>query len=1004
MTDSKKHERKIRRLMNPLKNNGQSPRRPRQSKNVFTTKNGTDIRVNRSFNERRKARKDAVARQRAARLSVLPQNRFKRLMYRMHPKRLAAYWFSREGAIMGLKLAGVGIVVCFLLLVGLFAYFRKDLPDITDVSGNNSPGSISYYDKTGQTLLWQDYDAVKRIPVPYERQSDYIRNATIAIEDKDFYSEGAFNVRGIARAAVDNALNKGGPRQGGSTITQQLVKLNLNWTNDRSYTRKIKELILAVELEREYSKNDIITGYLNSAPYGGIEVGVESAARDYFNTTAKDLTLAQAAFLAAIPQAPAYYSPYNTETFEKDLLVGRSNYILDRMVEQKMVTRQEAEAAKKVDVVATVRPLQPKYAGIKAPYFVLAAKNELNSSYLGDSTQRGGWKVYTTLDMDLQNIAEKQVADGIERVRLQGGTVAALIAEDVKTGEIVAAVGGPDFNNEEYGKLNFASSVQVSPGSSVKPYDYASFIDKSNNVGGGSVLYDTQGPLPGYACTDKRTPDRQGNNGGNCLQNYDFRYPGPLTLRYALGGSRNVPAVKAVLSMDADQVKSVNKNISVINGLMAKDKAYVCYPPGTDVFAATPKDESQCYGSSALGDGAYLHLDDHVNGIASLSRLGQAMKKTYISRIIDADNKPIEMHKRDTKQIIRPDSAYIINDMASDRKASYLNGLNSCAGPCSFHDYKGWKFAIKTGTTNDAYDGLMASWSGRYAAVAWVGHHTRTVEMSGSMERMTGPIVRGWMQGAHDKLGGEPQNWQQPKGVKTLPAYVIRSKVSRLGESVPSSATDLYPSWYQPKTTSNASATIDRVSNKIATDCTPEAAKQFVSNSNANNFSVDQFVGGSRGGANMSATDDIHRCDDQKPSVNLTVSSNGSGNPTTTCDEDGCTITATVTQGTHALASDRFPGKLTLTVNGQNVRSFDISGTGSPQTFSHSFTPSGDGTAQISANVTDSVLYGASNSTSVSTSGGGGGNNDDEDDEQAVAPLGNGRRGGRSSLLNPFGT
>jgi penicillin-binding protein 1A len=362
-------------------NNGQSPRRSRnrRSNNVFTTKSGTDIRLNRSFADRRRAHKDAAARQRAARLSSLPSNRFKRVLYMLEPRRVAAYWFSREGAIMGLKITGVGIVVCFLLLVGLFAYFRKDLPNITDVNGNNMPGSVSYYDKTGQTLLWQDYDAVKRIPVEHDKISEYVKNATIAIEDKDFYKQGAFNVRGIMRAAYHDVRNQGGPVQGGSTITQQLVKLSENWTNERTISRKIKELILAVELERSYSKQDILTGYLNLAPYGGIEIGVESAARDYFGTTAKDLTLAQATFLAAIPQAPAYYSPYS-DYFEKDDLIGRQHYILDRMVEQNMVTKKEADEAKKVDIVASVKPLQPKYQGIKAPYFVLAAKDELEKT------------------------------------------------------------------------------------------------------------------------------------------------------------------------------------------------------------------------------------------------------------------------------------------------------------------------------------------------------------------------------------------------------------------------------------------------------------------------------------------------------------------------------------------------------------------------------------------------------------------------------------------------
>lgn len=956
-------------------NNGPSPRRSRsrRSKNVFTTKSGTDIRLNRSFADRRRAHKDAVARQRAARLSALPSSKLKRLLYMMHPKRMAQYWFSREGAIMALKITGVGIVVCFILMVGLFAYFRKDLPNITDIDGNSMPGSVSYYDRTGQTLLWQDYDAVKRIPVESDKIAEHVKNATIAIEDKDFYNQGAFNVRGIMRAAWHDVRNQGGPIQGGSTITQQLVKLSENWTNERTISRKIKEIILAVELERSYSKEDILTGYLNLAPYGGIEVGVEAAARDYFGTTAKDLNLAQASFLAAIPQAPAYYSPYS-EAFERDDLLGRQHYILDRMVEQKMITKQEAEEAKKVDIVASVKPLQPKYQGIKAPYFVLAAKDELEKTYLSKTTTLGGWHINTTLDLGLQDLAEQQVSKGMTQVRNQKGDSAAFVAQDVKTGEVVAAVGGSDFNNEEYGKLNFAHSVQISPGSTFKPYDYAALIDKGNNVGGGSVLYDTQGPLPGYPCTDKRRPDRNGENGGNCLQNYDFGYPGPLTLRYALGGSRNVPAVKAMLTVGTD------KTIKVANDLMAKENAYKCYAQGTDVFTATKEDESQCYGSSAIGDGAYLHLDDHVNGIASLARLGSAMPHTYINSIKDAKGKTVQLKKRETKQAVRPDAAYIINDMAADARASYLRGLNSCAGPCSFHDYKGWKFAIKTGTTNDAYDGLMASWSSRYAAMVWVGHHTRTQAMRDGMERMTAPIVRGWMQQAHDKVG-KVENWTQPAGIKTQPAFVIRSKVSRLGEQVPSPATDLYPSWYTPKSSNTGSATIDKISNKIATDCTPEAAKQVVGNSNANSFSVDQFAGGNAANANLTATDDIHKCDDIKPTVNLTVAANGNGSQTNICDEDGCTITATISQGTHPLASGSFPGKLTFTVNGTTIKTVDITGTNSPQTFSVDYEPTADGPATVSVAFTDSVLYAASASQSVTLDqrGGGNGNNDGGD-------------------------
>jgi len=250
----------------------------RKSKNTFVTKSGQTIKINRTLKEKVLAAKDVRSRRRAERLAGMPKSPVKRFFYRMQPKRLYKYWFSREGAIMALKVLGISIIAGFILLVGVFAYFRKDLPNLKDISGNSLGGSIRYYDKTGQTLLWEDYDAVKRIPVQDDQISPYIKDATVAIEDKDFFKHGGFDVRGIVRAGLNNVVGHNGT-QGGSTITQQLVKLNNDWTKDRTYTRKIKEIILSVELERTYSKKEILAGYLNAAPYGNVQYGVEAASR-----------------------------------------------------------------------------------------------------------------------------------------------------------------------------------------------------------------------------------------------------------------------------------------------------------------------------------------------------------------------------------------------------------------------------------------------------------------------------------------------------------------------------------------------------------------------------------------------------------------------------------------------------------------------------------------------------------------------------------------------------
>lgn len=933
-----------------------NPGRRRPGKSTFTTKSGSTINVNQSLSDRVRANRDFKARKRAAYLSSLPQNRWKRLLYRLHPKRMYQYWFSREGAIMALKVAGIGLIVCFILLVGVFAYFRKDLPNIKDISGDNLGGSIVYYDRTGQTVLWQDYNAVKRIPVKTDQISKYVRQATIAIEDKDFYNEGAFNVRGIIRAGVHDITNAGGPVQGGSTITQQLVKLNQDWTQDRTITRKIKELILAVDLEREYSKDDILTGYLNIAPYGNVQYGVESAANDYFGISAKDLDLAQSAFLAAIPQSPGYYSPYNSpkynpstpdDNFGAEDVMHRQKYILDQMVKQGYITKSQADQAKAVDILAQIRPFQQHYSGIKAPYFVLAAKQQLEKKYGAETVKRGGWKVTTTVNMDLQNTAEQLVQKNINNVKRSGGDQQAMVAEDVQTGQIVALVGGQDFNDPNHGQNNYAQRA-LPPGSSFKPYDYAAMINYTTNTGAGSVLYDTQHALKGtdYKCTNKNSPKtdkRSVDDGGpNCLWDYDFSYPGPLTLRYALGGSRNVPAIKAMLTV------GVNKTIKTAEDMMAGDAGYKCYG---DVRQTK---EIDCYASAGIGDGAYLHLDEHVNGLSTLSRLGNAFPATYILKISDSGNKDIYNWKQPKgKQVIKADAAYIVNDMLSDPKASYLRPNQK------FHDYKGWKFAIKTGTTNDNYDGLMTSYSSKYAVVSWVGNQDRLQAMRTGMENLTGPLTRGFMEAAHDKLGAKPVNWAAPTGVKTLPAFVVRKNPSTTtsGAVVPSPTNDLYPSWYQQKQGSS-SQTIDSVSNKLATSCTPEAAKKTVGGANSNIFSADIFVDAGNA-SSVSAPDDIHKCDDTKPSVTLT-------SPSSCSVGTACTFTVTATQGTHAISSQQFPGIVNLYVNGQKVQTQNVNG--SPSTVTFSYTPTDAGPATIKAEVVDSVLYSSTNEASISFS------------------------------------
>lgn len=935
--------------------------RPKRS---ITTRSGKTLKVNRTLASHWKYMKASKSRRKVERMQGLPKSRLKRFVWRLSPRRLANYWFSHDGAIMALKITGIGILALFILTLGVFAFFRKDLPKLNDISGDNLGGSISYYDRTGQTLLWQDYNAVKRVPVASDQISPYMKDATVAIEDRDFFNHRGFDLRGIFRAAMVDILHRNSA-QGGSTITQQLVKLTHDFNQDRNLALKVKELILSVEVERTYTKDQILTGYLNAAPYGGVDYGVQAAASDYFHKNAKDLTLAEASMMAAIPKSPTYYSPYNKTYFDKSAFLDRQHYVLDVMQQTGKITKAQAEEAKKVDILATVQPQQTKYAGIQSPYFVLAAKNELLTRCSGENgscaAKVGGWKVTTTMDAKSQKKAEELVADNYKNISRAGADSEALVVEDVKTGQMVALVGGTDFNNPDFGNINYAQWY-ISPGSSFKPYDYVSLIENTTNTGAGSVLYDVQQALPGYNCTIKGLPPPKGNS--NCLQDYDFKYPGPLSLRYALGGSRNVPAVKAMLTVGTDKV------IDTANQLMAAPNAYKCFNPGVDVNTATAKDEAPCYGASAIGDGAYLHLDQHVNGLASLARLGVAYPQTYILKIEDSSKKPIYEWKQpklgdsNVKQVVRAEAAYILNDMASDPRASYL--------PIKWHNYKGWRNAIKTGTTNNGYDGLMMSWNTQYAVGSWVGYHTRNKALSTFMENLTTPLTRGMMTYLLDNTSVKPEAWQEPAGIQRLPAFVVTIHVG-VSSIEPSPTTDLFPSWFKPKGNVSKSSTIDKVSNKNATTCTPELAKQTVSgNTNGSAFSADTFYPpGSGGSANAESTasDDVHSCSDAKPSIasmfvnGTDVAAGGSA----TCTVGAvCTITITVSAGTHAFTNPQyaqFPGTLNLLVDGQVSQTQAISD--SPSTVSFAY--SGTGSHTIAAQVIDSVLYSAnSNAANLS--------------------------------------
>ena len=306
---------------------------------------------------------------------------------------------------MALKILGVSILLMLLLIGGLFAYFRKDLDKIRpgELAKRVQTTVTKYYDRN-DNLLWEDKGTGNyQLVVEANQISDYLKKATVAIEDRDFYNHHGISVSGMARALLSTASRR--QVQGGSTLTQQLVKqvFFADEAGDRSISgipRKIKEIILAIEVERMYSKDQILSLYLNESPYGGRRNGAESASQTYFGKHAKDLTLAEAALIASIPQNPTYYNPYNTAG--NKALIARQHTTLDYMAEQGVISKAEAEKAKKVDILSTIKPQTEQLENIKAPHFLLMVRNQL-SKELGESVVgRGGLTIKTTLDWRIQ--------------------------------------------------------------------------------------------------------------------------------------------------------------------------------------------------------------------------------------------------------------------------------------------------------------------------------------------------------------------------------------------------------------------------------------------------------------------------------------------------------------------------------------------------------------------------------------------------------------------------
>ena len=564
---------------------------------------------------RSKVKKDKKAKKHAEDLATLPKQPVKRFLMHFHPKRVFHYWFSKRGLKTFLKIIAVLVLLIIITIGGLFLYYKKDLDAIQLDDLKVSETVNTYLDRNGE-VLWEDKgDGDYRLVVDGNEISTYMRQATVAIEDRNFYNHNGIDLWGLIRAAF--ATVSGSSVQGGSTLTQQLIKQVYfsDEAKDRGLSgipRKIKEAILALEVEKMYDKEQIITMYLNESPYGGRRNGVESAAQTYFGKSAKDLTLAESAFLAAIPNNPAVLNPYNE--YGHEALIWRQQYTLDVMAELGYITKEEAEEAKKVNVLDTVRPETNQYDNIKAPHFVLEVKDLLEDKYGVKTMRAGGFTIKTTLDYRAQQMAEQAVANGAALMYANGSDNIALASVDVETAQVIAMVGSADWNIPGYGEVNAATS-QLEPGSSIKPIvDYGPlFMQREGiNYGPGSILKDEN--IDNIYCA--------GYTGTCALRNYTGTWYGNVTIRRALAGSLNIPAVKALY------ISGVENGVSIAQKL--GDKSYCA----SDSFSGGL--------SVAIGSGCTVTPIEHANAYASIARGGVYKELAYVLELKNSSGDIIE--------------------------------------------------------------------------------------------------------------------------------------------------------------------------------------------------------------------------------------------------------------------------------------------------------------------------------------------------------------------------
>jgi len=673
---------------------------------------------------------------------ISPRTRLKLFLFRRKNKKRKFKKTFKKIFILVIWLGIIG----FIGLVSVFAYFAKDLPNPEQITERRIVESTKIYDRTGKILLYDVHGEEKRTVIPFTEIPQQIKNATLVIEDDNFYHHFGIDFAGILRSFLRNIQGKTTTLQGGSTITQQFIK-NAILTPEKTYTRKIKEAILAIEMEIKYSKDEIFDFYLNQVPYGSNAYGIEAAAQTFFNKNAKDLTVAESALLASLTQAPSYFSPYGSHF---DELKWRQEYILERMLNFGYITEEEFKKAKEEEL-----KFAPVASTIKAPHFIMYIKEYLEKKYGKEYIEKAGLIIHTTLDWDLQQLAEEIVFEGVNKnAKNFNAHNAALTAIDPKTGQILAMVGSKDYFGETYpencspGKnCLFEPNVNVNirsrqPGSSFKPFAYAAAFQKGFTPN--TIVFDLETEFAVEGAPSYKP------------QNYNGKFSGPVTLREALARSLNVPSVKTLY------LAGVNETINIAQ----------------DMGISTLKDRSR-FGLSLVLGGGEVRLIEEAAAFGVFANEGKRNQLASIIKIEDSSGKMLEEYKNNSKKILEPQITRLISDILSDEATRA-----SVFGSKSKLYLEERPVAAKTGTTQEYRDGWTIGYTPSLVVGVWAGNNDNTPMKEGAGIYVAAPIWNEFMKQAYEfKKENPPKADQSQANYFDLPKEPEEFKKPNLVEA-----------------------------------------------------------------------------------------------------------------------------------------------------------------------------------------------------------------------------